>query len=212
MGRFINADNITYLGADGTPLSYNLFVYCKNNPVMDYDPTGHFSWTDVFFTAAVVTVAAIAVIAIIASGGSAAPPLLAAASTLTGTTVTAAAATTAATNVAITGVVTMGAAATAGVMEASHKNDSGNSSQNNKYSGGSTYNKSGERIDYEYNGNGSGNVHYQGSNGKQMLWTLKDGIEATYTVTKAVGALISTPQVQRAISKAITIVRSLAGH
>ena len=41
-GRFINADDIPYLGIDGTPLSYNLFAYCKNNPVMGYDPTGHF--------------------------------------------------------------------------------------------------------------------------------------------------------------------------
>ena len=30
------------MGADGTLLSYNLFAYCKNNPVMGYDPTGHF--------------------------------------------------------------------------------------------------------------------------------------------------------------------------
>ena len=42
VGRWINADNTAFLGADGTPLSYNLFAYCKNNPVMGYDPTGHF--------------------------------------------------------------------------------------------------------------------------------------------------------------------------
>ena len=30
--RFISADSISYLGADGTPVSYNLFVYCGNNP------------------------------------------------------------------------------------------------------------------------------------------------------------------------------------
>ena len=42
MGRWINADDTAYLGADGTLLSYNLFTYCKNNPVMGYDPTGHF--------------------------------------------------------------------------------------------------------------------------------------------------------------------------
>ena len=42
IGRFINADGIAYLGADGTPLSYNLYAYCRNNPVMGYDPTGHF--------------------------------------------------------------------------------------------------------------------------------------------------------------------------
>ena len=41
-GRFISADNIDYLGADGTPLSYNLFTYCKNNPVMGYDTSGYF--------------------------------------------------------------------------------------------------------------------------------------------------------------------------
>ena len=28
IGRFINADDTAYLGADGTPLSYNLFAYC----------------------------------------------------------------------------------------------------------------------------------------------------------------------------------------
>ena len=31
--RFISADSISYLGADGTPVSYNLFVHCRNNPV-----------------------------------------------------------------------------------------------------------------------------------------------------------------------------------
>ncbi len=32
--RFISADSISYLGADGTPQSYNLFAYCGNNPVL----------------------------------------------------------------------------------------------------------------------------------------------------------------------------------
>ena len=40
-GRFINADDIEYLGADGTLQSYNLFVYCSNNPVNFIDPSGH---------------------------------------------------------------------------------------------------------------------------------------------------------------------------
>lgn len=42
IGRFINADGLAYLGVDGTPLSYNLFAYCKNNPVCTADPTGEF--------------------------------------------------------------------------------------------------------------------------------------------------------------------------
>jgi len=41
-GRFINADDIDYLGADGTLLGYNLFTYCGNNPLLYSDPTGTF--------------------------------------------------------------------------------------------------------------------------------------------------------------------------
>ena len=44
IGRFINADDVDYLGADGSPLSYSLFAYCKNNPVNGYDPSGTFDW------------------------------------------------------------------------------------------------------------------------------------------------------------------------
>jgi len=33
LGRFINADDVDYLCADGSPLSYNLFTYCLNNRV-----------------------------------------------------------------------------------------------------------------------------------------------------------------------------------
>ena len=54
IGRWINADAIDYLGADGSPISYNLFAYCKNNPVMGYDPTGHWDW-DLFGKVLVTT-------------------------------------------------------------------------------------------------------------------------------------------------------------
>ncbi|MBE6632773.1 MAG: RHS repeat-associated core domain-containing protein [Ruminococcaceae bacterium] len=42
--RFLNADGLSNLGMDGEILSYNLFTYCGNNPVMGYDPTGEWDW------------------------------------------------------------------------------------------------------------------------------------------------------------------------
>jgi len=42
VGRFINGDDIAFLGADGTMLSNNLFAYCKNNPVLGTDDSGNF--------------------------------------------------------------------------------------------------------------------------------------------------------------------------
>ena len=207
IGRWINADDTAYLGADNTLLSYNLFTYCKNTPVIGYDPTGHFSWNDLFNVAAVVTVAAIAVVAVVGSGGAAAAPILAAASALAGTTVTAATATTVAAGVAITGLATMQIAASASLHESSGNN---NPNQNNNYTGRSTYNKHGDRIDLEYYGNGNGNVHYDGTKGKEVIWRLEDGVQTVYNVSKAVSKIISKPSVHRAIIKGIEIVLSLA--
>ena len=42
-GRFISPDAPENLGADQTLVSYNLYAYCSNNPVMYTDPTGE-SW------------------------------------------------------------------------------------------------------------------------------------------------------------------------
>ena len=41
VGRFINADG--YITTGQGVLSYNMFVYCLNNPVLLYDPNGNFS-------------------------------------------------------------------------------------------------------------------------------------------------------------------------
>ena len=41
IGRWLNADDTAYLGADGTLLSNNLFAYCSNNPVNKIDKTGN---------------------------------------------------------------------------------------------------------------------------------------------------------------------------
>ena len=42
VGRFINADNINLLGANGDFASLNLFAYCGNNPITRADENGHF--------------------------------------------------------------------------------------------------------------------------------------------------------------------------
>lgn len=42
IGRFINADEIGYLGVNGTVPSYNLFAYCENNPMNNSDQIGNF--------------------------------------------------------------------------------------------------------------------------------------------------------------------------
>ena len=81
-GRFISPDEPRFLGTDGTPLSYNLYLYCGNNPVMGYDPTGNWDW-GVFGK----IVAATAVVALCLTGVGA---IAAAAATVTGISVTAA--------------------------------------------------------------------------------------------------------------------------
>lgn len=43
IGRFINADDTTYLNATGTVLGCNLFVYCENDPMNSVDPRGEYS-------------------------------------------------------------------------------------------------------------------------------------------------------------------------
>ncbi len=40
--RFINSDDVTFIGVTGTVNSYNSFAYCENNPVNNSDPTGNF--------------------------------------------------------------------------------------------------------------------------------------------------------------------------
>ena len=41
-GRFLNADDVDYLGESGTTLSYNLFAYCENNFINMGDYSGEF--------------------------------------------------------------------------------------------------------------------------------------------------------------------------
>ena len=71
-GRFINADGVAYLGAGDELLGYNLFAYCLNNPVNNFDANGNWSmpnWLKV--TVGAVAIAGLAV-ATVCTGGAAA--------------------------------------------------------------------------------------------------------------------------------------------
>ena len=63
VGRFISADSIDYLAPD-TVNGLNLYAYCKNNPIMYCDPSGHFPWL-----VAVAIVAAVIVVSFAIFGG-----------------------------------------------------------------------------------------------------------------------------------------------
>ena len=42
VGRFVSADDVTYLGVNGTFTNYNLYTYCSNNPIGMTDAGGTF--------------------------------------------------------------------------------------------------------------------------------------------------------------------------
>ena len=44
-GRFLNADNVSYLGSNDAIVGYNLFSYCGNNPINNSDSGGNFFFT-----------------------------------------------------------------------------------------------------------------------------------------------------------------------
>lgn len=82
---------MSYLGAEGDFISYNLYAFCGNNPVTGYDPAGTFNWGNLFRGSSWLTigVTAIAVGVSVLTCGVAAPAMMAVA----GVTVAAGAAT-----------------------------------------------------------------------------------------------------------------------
>lgn len=68
--RFINADDVEAMGADGDINGYQLFIYCMNDPVNNRDEAGSWSlpnWAKVAIGAALIVGAA--VVATVATGG-----------------------------------------------------------------------------------------------------------------------------------------------
>lgn len=74
-GRFINGD--TVLGGNQDLLSYNLFAYCSNNPINNFDPTGQWklpNWAKIVIGVAVI---AVGVAITVVTGGAALPAIIA---------------------------------------------------------------------------------------------------------------------------------------
>lgn len=67
IGRFINSDDVNFIGVNGSKLSYNAFAYCQNNPIKYIDYDGK-SITLVLGTTAISLYAACKAIAIAITG------------------------------------------------------------------------------------------------------------------------------------------------
>lgn len=46
IGRFINSDDVNYLGITESEVSYNAFAYCNNNPILGTDEDGLYNFSD----------------------------------------------------------------------------------------------------------------------------------------------------------------------
>ncbi|MDR3293543.1 MAG: RHS repeat-associated core domain-containing protein [Clostridiales bacterium] len=69
-GRFINADDPSVLDTTkGDINGYNLYAYCGCNPVMGYDPDGHFNWGNFCKIVAGVVIIGALVVGSILTGG-----------------------------------------------------------------------------------------------------------------------------------------------
>ena len=193
IGRFINADGYTSTDANGL-LSANMFAYCENNPISRFDPEGT-DWRDAATFGLVVAGVGLLILATLPFSG----PLLAAVG------VTAATAAAAGTAITATGMAVAGGALTVAAI---------NNSASPDYHGHTTYNdkEKNERIEYEYYGNGNGNVHHEIGRSKTRIWKLENGVEHFFDIPKKiVKVLAKSDEMQSAIDKAIEIVKNLAG-
>ena len=99
-------------------------------------------------------------------------------------------------------------------MSSNNSDKSVKQSQNNEYTGNHTRLKDGSRIDYEYNGNGSGNIHHQdpGPNGtKTKIWSYEKGKGTYYEIPKRLKKTLESEKVVKIINRYIRYIIELSG-
>ena len=74
VGRFMTIDGIEYLDPE-TINGLNLYAYCNNNPVMNVDPDGTWSWKAFWSIVLITLTAVLGVVATVATAGAATPLL-----------------------------------------------------------------------------------------------------------------------------------------
>lgn len=86
-----------------------------------------------------------------------------------------------------------------------------NNNRDSKYRGDSTYNKNGIRVDYEYYGNGKGNVHVHTKQGKFYYDWINNVMRVGPDISsglapRAIQKLLEVPVIVNAIIKAVRFV------
>ena len=61
IGRFISPDVPSNIGVEGTVISFNIFIYCNNNPVWGFDPAGTVDWGGVVVGLGIIAATSVAV-------------------------------------------------------------------------------------------------------------------------------------------------------
>lgn len=198
VGRFLNADAVPMLGANGDFIGYNLFAYCGNNPVNYSDSYGYNledNYRDTLGSGI--------------GGGIASPiwiiePLL----VLLGIVDYENRNASHGGNKARSSLDFGSSTGTPPGPEWPGKNNNRNNNTDPNYRGGTTYNRNGIRIDYESYGNGNGNVHIQLNNEKYYY----DYINNTFRCSpengsnlapKSIQKLLDNPEICRAIAKGL---------
>ena len=220
-GRFLNADSILSTGQGF--IGNNNFAYCLNNPINFVDRNGRNTdvlewWIATMWVLPVVDLQ-LPVGEIVYAAGIGVCLVLTAvtctgstASTIPQDNVNASKNNSAATQSGATNAGTAGGAASPPPPD-KNKNYL---SFSKEYSGKTLYNKGGVRVDYEYNGNGTGNVHLQIKNGKYYYH--KQGYLTTVlndpnsAAPPHIQKLLHSKEIMKAILKGVYYIQSLGGH